>query len=213
MASPVVVSRPPSDRTSLVGGHCGRSQALPPVSSYAFADILRAADGPDLQLAIDGIAEICAKNRMSLADEYSSHLPPLGEITAATSAAVRPQILRPGKRRALTSVPEASSSSSEGSHTKQKRMSGLFGFKRRPYEHVQSPRKIRIGSMGRTISISGTTAMAGSIDLRQDHISATKSATIDSQAQKASVQGARRPSDAASSLQRLLSQNRSTQAG
>ncbi|OTA22556.1 hypothetical protein BTJ68_14253 [Hortaea werneckii EXF-2000] len=47
-------------------------QPLPPVSSYAFADILRSADCPEFQHAINGIAEICAKSRLSLADDEGS---------------------------------------------------------------------------------------------------------------------------------------------
>jgi hypothetical protein len=131
--------------------------ALPPISSYAFANILQEADCPDLQFAINGIAEICAKNRMSLADEYASHLPPLGEITAASSAAVRPHLNRPGMRRALTSVPEASSSSTEGS-MKSKKRKRIFSFRRQAQPEGTIARQICIGK-GRTISVSGLTAL------------------------------------------------------
>jgi len=135
------------------------AQALPPISSYAFADILRSVESVDLQHAIDGIAEICAKNRMSLADEYASHLPPLGEIIATGSINVRPHLLRPAKRRALTSVPEASSGSSEGSRRTQGKVT-VLDFERRQVTGKTTPRRIRIGSMGRTVSVGSAAAEA-----------------------------------------------------
>ena len=218
MAAPVLVRAYTSDRASSLRPNGARGigeQALPPISSYAFASILRSADGPDFQSAIDGIAEICAKNRMSLADEYASHLPPLGEITAATSEAVRPHLLRPGQRRALTSVPEASSGSSEGSHHKStKRRSGLFGFRRQQHEQTQSLREMRIGSMGRTISIAATTAFAGSVKVPQGNEPATLEATRGEHhgagRQQRPQAPARRPSEAAASLQRLLARGQGT---
>lgn len=90
---------------------------LPPLSSFAFGDVLRQAQSqcPQLQQAIDGIAQIYAKNRLSLADEYSSHLPPVG-----VNSGVRSHLLRPGLRPALTSVPEGSSGSSGGSKGSRK---------------------------------------------------------------------------------------------
>ena len=212
-ATPVLVTAYNSGRATSFGARNARgnsAKALPPISSFAFADILRSADCADFQLAIDGIAEICAKNRMSLADEYGSHLPPLGEITAASSAAVRPHLLRPGMRRALTSVPEGSSGSSEGSHESKKKRSGLFGFRKRHDEQSQAERKIRIGSMGRTISISGTTAMADSIGSIQDADSIARISTDNGAAQRRSQPMEQRSSEAASSLQRLLAQKRSS---
>lgn len=137
-----------------------RMQALPPIASFTFAEILRSADSADLQSAIDGIAEICAKNRMSLADEYGSHLPPQGEITAANTTAARPHLARLDVRRPLTTVPEASSSGSEGSGGSKKRKNSLFFFRSQKAEPIQPPRTMRIGSMGRTLSVSSTTAIS-----------------------------------------------------
>ena len=136
------------------------AKPLPPVSSYAFASILRSADSPELQAAIDGIADICAKNHMSLAHEYASHLPPLGEITTANSSTARPPPFRPGRRRALTSVPEVSSGSSQGSDTSHGRGNNVVNF-RWKREEFRPLRTIRIGSMGRTISVRGTIAVSG----------------------------------------------------
>ena len=133
---------------------------LPPIAAFSFAEILRAADSDDLQSAIDGIAEICAKNHMSLAEEYGSHLPPVGEITSIStdSTPVRQQYGRMNMRRALTSVPEVSSGSSDGSIKARSR--GILGF-RSKQEVMKNPmRTVRISTTGRTIPICGTTAVS-----------------------------------------------------
>jgi hypothetical protein len=160
MAQPVLVRSYTSPKRTPYGSPSGRSHALPPIAAFSFADILRAADSTDFQSAIDGIAEICAKNRLSLAEEYGSHLPPVGEITAVTTEiiSVRQQHGRFGMRRALTSVPEASSGSSDGSAKGMKK--GILGVEPSS-QSVKSPlRLIRISSAGRTIPICGTTAMS-----------------------------------------------------
>lgn len=163
MAQPVLVRAYTGNKRSLRIPGAQYRMALPPISAYAFADILRTIDSPELQLAIDGIAEICAKNRMSLAEEYASHMPPVGEITGtpsvATTAAFRSHTARPGTGgRALTSVPEASSSGSEGSRRSKKHGFLGHGSNREPVK--PSTRTMRIGSMGRSIFIVATTAVA-----------------------------------------------------
>ncbi|KAK3117478.1 hypothetical protein LTR53_001165 [Teratosphaeriaceae sp. CCFEE 6253] len=147
MATPILVRA--YSATTRRGTAASRSQprtkagvpALPLVSSYAFADILRSVESPDFQHALDGIAEICAKNRMSLADEYASHLPPLGEITSIAATNVRPQNLRPARRRALTSVPEVSSSGSEGSRPGDAKQRVAFSFRLRKATDEAVPRR------------------------------------------------------------------------
>ncbi|MCJ1409411.1 hypothetical protein MMC19_003492 [Ptychographa xylographoides] len=52
---------------------------LPPPSAFSFSEILAAID-PDVRASIDTIAEICGKSKMSLANEYGSHLPPQAEL-------------------------------------------------------------------------------------------------------------------------------------
>jgi len=186
-------------KSSLKTGRTRESgvQALPPISSYAFADILRSVESVDFQHAIDGIAEICAKNRMSLADEYASHLPPLGEITATGSMNVRPHLLRPGKRRALTSVPEASSGSSEGSR-RSRGKTPVFSFERGREAESSALSRIRIGSMGRTVSVGSATAEATiGWPLGSQGIMGASLRPRPSPAQ-------RTPSEAALSLRRLL---------
>lgn len=109
--------------SALSAGLAKRSQRLPSIEDFSFSAILRAVD-PEIKDAIDAIAEICARSRMSLADEYDAHLPPQGEITGtgpAWAAGVgtlvgRGRISRISQGWAaadntLTAVPEASSSS------------------------------------------------------------------------------------------------------
>lgn len=91
---------------------------LPPVAAFAFRSILQAVE-PDIQSALDSIAEIYARSKLSLADEYSAHRPPLGEIVDGSSAAAGAgpprQHAHPyrmaGAENTLAAVPEASSSS------------------------------------------------------------------------------------------------------
>lgn len=56
------------------------SSALPSLSSFSFQDILKEID-TEINPAVDAIAEIFGRSKLSLADEYSSHLPPQGELT------------------------------------------------------------------------------------------------------------------------------------
>lgn len=154
-----------------------RMQALPPIASFTFAEILRSADSPDFQAAIDGIAEICAKNHMSLADQYASHLPPQGEITATSSSTTRQHPGRPEMKRPLTTVPEASSSGSEGSRRSKKRKGSFFLFRPPRDEPLRPPRTLRIGSMGRTIPLKTTTALTNRDSLLEDFPTAQRRKT------------------------------------
>ncbi|KAL8751177.1 MAG: hypothetical protein Q9184_006153 [Pyrenodesmia sp. 2 TL-2023] len=56
------------------------SSKLPPMESFSFQDILASID-PEVHGSIDRIAEICGRSKMSLADEYSSHLPPQADFS------------------------------------------------------------------------------------------------------------------------------------
>ncbi|MCJ1483701.1 hypothetical protein MMC06_003869 [Schaereria dolodes] len=55
---------------------------LPPLSAFSFQEILAAID-PDVRISIDTIAEICGRSKMSLANQYHSHLTPHGELHAS----------------------------------------------------------------------------------------------------------------------------------
>jgi hypothetical protein len=54
---------------------------LPSVQDFSIEGILRAIE-PDIRSTLDNIAEICGRSKLSLANEYGSHLPPQGEIRA-----------------------------------------------------------------------------------------------------------------------------------
>ncbi|KAL8929559.1 MAG: hypothetical protein Q9208_001228 [Pyrenodesmia sp. 3 TL-2023] len=56
------------------------SSEMPPMESFSFQDILASID-PEVHGSIDRIAEICGRSKMSLADEYSSHLPPQADFS------------------------------------------------------------------------------------------------------------------------------------
>jgi hypothetical protein len=88
-------------------------------------------------------------------------MPPLGEITTATPAKVRK--LRPiGFRTALSAVPEASSGSSEGSRRSKKTAplarDSRGRIRRAIAGKAKPPRQIRIGGMGRSVTVLATTA-------------------------------------------------------
>ncbi|KAL8687107.1 MAG: hypothetical protein Q9218_006626 [Villophora microphyllina] len=55
------------------------TSGMPSLQSFSFQDILASVD-PEVSGSIDKIAEICGRSKMSLADEYSSHLPPQGHL-------------------------------------------------------------------------------------------------------------------------------------
>lgn len=212
MATPVLVKSyqiPPETPSIMRRSYTQPKETLPPISSFAFADILRNADSKDFQQALDGIAEICAKNRMSLSDEYASHMPPVGDITSTNASATlaRPQTLRPGMRRALTSVPEASSGSSEGSRGSKKRGSTFFGLKKpqeQPAQATPMPKRMRIGSLGRSMTSSTTTAVASGVEFPGEGGRITPLVprrTFDSPGQYDTAQ---QSNNATTSLQRLL---------
>ncbi|PGH27167.1 hypothetical protein AJ80_01124 [Polytolypa hystricis UAMH7299] len=77
----------------------GPPPQLPSVQDFSIDGILRAIE-PDIQATLDAIAEICGRSRLSLANEYGSHRPPLGEIRASSRSV----------ERGLLTVEEASSS-------------------------------------------------------------------------------------------------------
>ncbi|KAL1597018.1 endodeoxyribonuclease [Paraconiothyrium brasiliense] len=131
--------------SALSAGLAARTERLPSIEDFSFSAILRAVD-PEIRDAIDAIAEICARSRLSLADEYDAHLPPQGEITgtgpgwaAGVGALVgRGRISRIGQGwaaadHALTAVPEASSSSerlageAQGTASSKKRSQSAYG--------------------------------------------------------------------------------------
>ncbi|KAF2743248.1 hypothetical protein M011DRAFT_411082, partial [Sporormia fimetaria CBS 119925] len=129
-----------SEQTSRTASRTSKNARLPAVDDFSFSAILRAVD-PEIRDAIDAIAEICAKSRLSLADQYDAHLPPQGEITGTgpgwvggrVSLVGRGRLARaqvwPGADSGLGVVPEASSSSERlaGDGAGKKRSPSAYG--------------------------------------------------------------------------------------
>ena len=87
----------------------------PPTSAFSFEDIL-AAIQPEVQSSIDAIAEACGRNKLSLANEYDSHLPPHGALDL--SSVLGEHVNSPSTPTVSRLEPvEESSSIAEGSAT------------------------------------------------------------------------------------------------
>ena len=54
---------------------------IPAAEDFSIEGILRVIE-PDIRNTLDTIAEICGRSKLSLANEYGSHIAPLGEIRA-----------------------------------------------------------------------------------------------------------------------------------
>jgi hypothetical protein len=150
--------------SALSAGLAGKSEQLPSADDFSFSAILRAVD-PEIRDAIDAIAEICARSRMSLADEYDSHLPPQGEITtggpgwaASTGALVgrgRLNRISQGWTAAdntLMAVPEASSSSERLAQEER-----VASSKQRSQSAYGSLKSVISGGSGKRKAIDGDT--------------------------------------------------------
>ncbi|KAL9120352.1 MAG: hypothetical protein Q9187_003088, partial [Circinaria calcarea] len=72
-------SRPKETESSLDEISQDIKHELPPLSAFSFQEILAAID-PEVRGSIDQIAEICGRSRLSLANEYDSHMPPHGGL-------------------------------------------------------------------------------------------------------------------------------------
>ncbi|KAJ5381484.1 uncharacterized protein N7496_003912 [Penicillium cataractarum] len=62
---------------------------LPSDKDFSIDSILQAID-PDIRGTLDSIAEICGRSKLSLANEYGSHIAPLGEIRAPPGGGLVP---------------------------------------------------------------------------------------------------------------------------
>ncbi|KAF2467888.1 uncharacterized protein BDR25DRAFT_305327 [Lindgomyces ingoldianus] len=147
--------------SALSAGLAGRSEGLPSVDDFSFSAILRAVD-PEIRDAIDAIAEICARSRLSLADEYDAHLPPQGEITGAGpgwpsgmgTLVGRGRISRVGQgwsagENTLTAVPEASSSSERLAGESRGSVAGSGGKTKRSRSAYGSLKSVISGGSGK----------------------------------------------------------------
>ncbi|MCJ1437609.1 hypothetical protein MMC27_006996 [Xylographa pallens] len=88
--------------------------ALPPLSAFSFVDILASID-MDVKAEIDSIAEICGRSKLSLANEYQSHLPPHGERLLGEIGNTGGAELGRGEQRVLEAVEESAESLGHGS--------------------------------------------------------------------------------------------------
>ena len=68
--------------TSPSSGAQERAPELPSSEEFSIGGILQAID-PNIQGTLDSIAEIYGRSKLSLANEYGSHIAPLGEIRAS----------------------------------------------------------------------------------------------------------------------------------
>lgn len=189
-------------------------QPLPPISAYAFSNIVSSVDSEDFQQAIDDIAEICAKGRMSFSDEHPSHLPPFGEITVASPGATRSHANRPGKRRALTSVPEASptqngSSKKTSESGSSEKTSGCAVVSRRSLiEQLRPVERLHVSiNTGAIRIVSPWFASVSSAAVLAPQLSTDTNAMAGARADIPPAP-ARRSNEAAASLQRFLPQER-----
>lgn len=66
---------------------CPPGPPPPSDKDFSIESILQAIE-PDIQGTLDSIAEICGRSKLSLANEYGSHIAPLGEIRAPASGLV-----------------------------------------------------------------------------------------------------------------------------
>ncbi|GIK00659.1 hypothetical protein Aspvir_004686 [Aspergillus viridinutans] len=66
---------------SVRSGTPKRGPSLPSEEDFSIDGILRAIE-PEIRSTLDTIGEICGRSKLSLANEYGSHIAPLGEIRA-----------------------------------------------------------------------------------------------------------------------------------
>lgn len=73
-----------SSATNMSSDQAMQQIDLPAVEEFGIDAILRAIE-PDIRSTLDSIAEICGRSKLSLANEYGSHIAPFGEINAPPS--------------------------------------------------------------------------------------------------------------------------------
>lgn len=71
---------------------------LPTDKDFSIENILQAIE-PDIRGTLDSIAEICGRSKLSLANEYGSHIAPLGEIRAPQGGLVPVEEASPSDER------------------------------------------------------------------------------------------------------------------
>ena len=111
------MKKPPFARTRQTRSYSTQkvSKNPPQTSVFSFEDIF-AAIQPEVQSSIDAIAEACGRNKLSLANEYDSHLPPHGALDSPPVLGEHNNSLNTPTISRLEPV-EESSSIAEGSAT------------------------------------------------------------------------------------------------
>ncbi|KAJ5958116.1 uncharacterized protein N7479_005266 [Penicillium vulpinum] len=71
---------------------------FPSDEDFSIESILQAIE-PDIRGTLDSIAEICGRSKLSLSNEYASHIAPLGEICAPSGALEPVEEARPSEQR------------------------------------------------------------------------------------------------------------------
>lgn len=72
--------------------------SLPTDKDFSIESILQAIE-PDIRGTLDSIAKICGRSKLSLSNEYGSHIASLGEICAPSSALGPVEESRPSEER------------------------------------------------------------------------------------------------------------------
>ncbi|MCJ1287559.1 hypothetical protein MMC26_006911 [Xylographa opegraphella] len=134
------------------------SHALPPLSAFSFADILASID-QDVKAEIDSIAEICGRSKLSLANEYGSHLPPHGERLFGESGDTGRTELGGGEPRTLEVVDESAESLGHGSL--EASASAEDGEGRGPRDWRGGTRRVGVGRAVARISEGQATGVVG----------------------------------------------------
>ncbi|MCJ1382872.1 hypothetical protein MMC17_005985 [Xylographa soralifera] len=132
--------------------------ALPPLSAFSFAEILASID-MDVKAEIDSIAEICGRSKLSLANEYGSHLPPHGERFPGDIGDTERAELGGGEQKALEVVEEAAESLGHGSL--EASASGEDGEGRVPRAWGAGARRVGVGRAVARVSEGVATGVVG----------------------------------------------------
>ncbi|KAL8743637.1 MAG: hypothetical protein Q9190_004034 [Brigantiaea leucoxantha] len=179
-----------------------RSSDLPPLENFSFQDILASIE-PEIRGSIDTIAEICGRSRMSLADEYGSHLPPQGDLDMPSLQTMSEPIEATSR---LEPVEEASSIQEQSSTSRHQRSrSTRLSLANNP-AHIKS--KLPSSPVTATSAVASQTqssALSQPLNPQPSYIPQILAWLRNSRVgPRDGVQSSRRDSGAATSLQRLL---------
>ena len=113
----------------------------------------------DVKAEIDSIAEICGRSKLSLANEYGSHLPPHGERPLGENTNTGETELGGGEQRVLEVVEESAESLGPGSL--EASASGEDGEGRGPMSWGAGMRRVGAGRAVARVSEGVATGVVG----------------------------------------------------